>query len=167
MEAHKRLLFTYALFFVVVVSLLALTRPNATEATAYILRVECGNATITVPLDGQVRVAYTWIHSVEKTPITEVYKVTPQGLILVEAMAQSFGAGHPYSSSEIGGNNTKILGNGTIAYEANYNIGMSLEIIGHPDYEGIITIHYGGSVLVCREFTKATITVERASKDTS
>ncbi|MEB3806493.1 MAG: DUF1850 domain-containing protein [Desulfurococcales archaeon] len=162
MEAHRRLLFISSLFFIIIISFLAITSPPLKGEQVYVLRVECGNATLTVPLQGTVKIAYTWIHSVEKTPVTEVYIARPEGLILVEARAESFGAGHPYSSAEIGGGQTRVLENGTIIYEANYNIGGRLEIIGHPDYSGSITVYYNGHTFTCSGFVEAVVSVEKA-----
>lgn len=162
MEPHKRLILAASLFFTLTVSLLALVAPSAPtqEGPQHpMLLVECDNATLTLPLDEPARLEYTWIHSVEKTPITEVYLVTPRGLTLVEARAQSFGAGHPYSSEEIGGGETRILDNGTIVYGANYTIGRSLEILGHPDYQGRIIVEASGLRASCEGFVWAKVAV--------
>ncbi len=119
--------------------------------------VECDNITITAP-PGSLLV-YTWIHSVEGTPITEKYIATPQGLVLVEAESESFGAGHPYSAEELGGEFR--FEDGRMVYEANYSIGYTLEIIGNPDYSGNITLvpSGGGAIAACIDFVYAVIRV--------
>jgi hypothetical protein len=103
-------------------------------------------------------IIYRWTHSVEGTPIVEIYKATPEGLILVKALSQSFGAGHPYNASEING--TFTYNESYMIYSANYNIGKTLIIEAWRDYQGSIRIIVGDQEVSCSSFYHGVIKVE-------
>ncbi len=103
------------------------------------LIVHCDNNTISVPAGLVYRVDYEWLHSVEKTPIIEVYAIRDGEIVQVEAWARSFGAGHPYNSEEIGGNKTFFV-NGWIVYTANETLGPVLVNQGAPGFPGNYTV---------------------------
>ena len=123
------------------------------------LIIVCDNNLTRLPIKTNTILEYKWIHSVEKTPIIEVYNVTPNGLILIEAKSQSFGAGHPYSAEEFNG--TFHTENGYLVYEIHYNIGKEIEILGNPEFNGTIVLRQDGKVTtICKQFTHGVIKVE-------
>ncbi len=161
MPPHSFYILITALVLVALVATAGLLLPiQGSHASHPLLIVECDNYTITVPLPHEgLLLAYTWTHSVEGTPITEVYNVSPEGLTLIRAEAESFGAGHPYSAQELGGNYT--IEEGKMIYYADYYMGKSLEILGHPDYNGTIIVSQpdASGKLVCTGFVRASIRV--------
>ena len=124
-----------------------------------LLVINCDSNIIKIPLGEPLNLTYSWTHSVEGTPIVEEYSVTPMGLTLTLVKSQSFGAGHPYSAEELGGNYT--VENGYLIYTANYYIGKSLEILGNPSYNGTIIIEKPkeNQRITCINFIHATIEV--------
>jgi len=146
-----------ALIIVLVPALLAATGPQENQQ---VLVIECGPARITVDASSVENLTYTWIHSVEGTPISETYEIEAGQLVLVEITAESFGAGHPYSAEELGCQGVQVE-NGTIRYwGCRQSIGSSLEIAGHPDYTGTIVVSLGSERIVCSDFTHAVIRIE-------
>ncbi len=138
---------------------LASRASHAMGWTGLAVRVECDNRAILVePAEG-AKIVYYWIHSVELTPIVEVYKVTPRGLVLVEGKARSFGAGHPYNAEELGGR--FYITRDWLVYTANYTIGPSLRITGSKDYYRAlyIVIPEGENFTLCAGFERASIEV--------
>ncbi len=107
-------------------------------------------------------IIYNWTHSVENTPIIEYYKVENGRLIEYMAKAKSFGAGHPYSSEEIGG---------VFYYEGDYMVytghiiySNRLSIIGLREYNSSITLEIKGEkVYSCSEFEKADIIIKTST----
>jgi len=151
-----------ALLIVLVPAVLALTAPQEQE----VLVIECGPARITVDAAHVENLTYTWVHSVEGTPISETYRIEGGQLVLVEVTAESFGAGHPYSAEELACQGVEF-GDGAIRYwGCNQTIGSMLEIAGHPDYNGTIVVSLGGERIVCTEFTHAVIRIEPAGSQT-
>jgi len=123
------------------------------------LVITCDDNTTKIHIQPNTILEYRWIHSVEKTPIIEVYNVTPNGLILIEAKSQSFGAGHPYSAEEFNG--TFYTENGYLVYEIHYNIGKEIEILGNPEFNGTIILWQGGkATTICKQFIHGVIKVE-------
>jgi hypothetical protein len=122
-----------------------------------VLTVNCDGETqlYIVPPEG-LTLEYNWTHSVEGTIIVEVYNVTPEGLTLIKAMSQSFGAGHPYSAREIGGS-FRVTGK-YMVYTANYPIGRTLEIEGPREYANYIEVSNYGKA--CIHFQHAVIEVK-------
>ncbi len=121
-----------------------------------ILRVECdGNMSAYVIPPAGLRVEYNWTHSVEGTIIVEVYNATQEGLTLVEALSQSFGAGHPYSAKEIGGSYS--TSDRYMVYTANYTIGRRLEVEGPRIYANYIRVDHNAPQ--CVHFQHAVIEV--------
>ena len=108
---------------------------------------------------GPVVVWYNWTHSVEGSIIAEKILASPHGLVLVEAWAKSFGAGHPYSSEEIGGSSFAFR-DGYMVYGANQSLGYELSILAYEDYHGNITLETNGlKTVVCPDFSRGTIMV--------
>ncbi len=161
---RKPLLALTAITIVLLAFAAAHSKSGATPASTGLegretLRVYCDGANISVPTEMVREIVHYWIHSVEGTPIIEHYIIRNGTLILVEAEAQSFGAGHPYNSEEIGGNETRFE-NGMIVYTAWYPIGDRLEILGNKDYNASITIvTIDGGRVVCAPFVHAIIEV--------
>jgi len=123
-----------------------------------LLSIYCDGANITVETARVVNITYSWIHSVERSPIIETYIIENGSLVLVEARSQSFGAGHPYSGEEVGGE--FLFEDGFLVYKAYYPIGERLEITGHPDFPGNLTIRLTeGTTLTCENFLHAVITI--------
>ncbi|MCE4624910.1 MAG: DUF1850 domain-containing protein [Desulfurococcales archaeon] len=122
------------------------------------LLLECDGIKVELSLTGNEKLEYNWTHSVEGTPIVEIYKVTPEGLTLIETRAKSFGAGHPYNAEEIGGV-FKGEVNGWLVYTANYTIGPRLEIMGSPDFPANITVWSGDRWVSCSVVEHALIIV--------
>lgn len=103
---------------------------------------------------GGLVVEYNWTHSVEGTFIVEIYNATPKGLILIKTLAQSFGAGHPYSAEELGGR--FYVEGGYMVYTGHYNIGKVLEVEGPPEYSNYIKV---AGIEVCNHFRYARVEV--------
>jgi len=123
------------------------------------LIITCDENTTRINIQPNTILEYRWIHSVEKTPIIEVYNVTPNGLILIQAKSQSFGAGHPYSAEEFNG--TFHVENGYLVYEIHYNIGKEIEILGNPEFNGtIILVQENKTVTICKQFIHGIIKVK-------
>ncbi|MCE4618610.1 MAG: DUF1850 domain-containing protein [Desulfurococcales archaeon] len=128
-------------------------------STSSQLIITCDENTTKIHIQPNTILEYQWIHSVEKTPIIEVYNVTPNGLILIQAKSQSFGAGHPYSAEEFNG--TFHTENGYLVYEIHYNIGKEIEILGNPEFNGTIVLKQDGkATTICKQFTHGVIKVE-------
>lgn len=127
--------------------------------TGLAVRVECDNTTLLVEPANGARIVYYWVHSVELTPIIEIYKVTPRGLVLVMAKAKSFGAGHPYNAEELGGE--FYFTKDWLVYTANYSMGPSLRITGSKDYYRAlyIVVPEGENYTLCAGFERASIEV--------
>ncbi len=124
------------------------------------LQVYCDNWSVKIPAAMVETVSYNWTHSVERSPIVEVYKIRGGKLVLVEAKAKSFGTGHPYNAEEIGGNET-LFENGWIVYTANYTVGSSVYVIGNPEFAGNYTVRFrDGYALFCN-FTVGGLRVYR------
>ena len=164
----KRIILFFIFLILIVTPLLIINSPTqatknikeSENTTAPILLIKCdNNNTIKVRIiANKTTLSYYWIHSVEKSPIIEIYNVTPNGLILVKAEAQSFGAGHPYSSEEIGGNSFTVT-NGYMIYSADYNIGKTLEILGNKAFYGSLTIKAENTTIKCENFVHAIIKI--------
>jgi len=164
----KRIIISLIFLILIIIPLLIIN--DSTQATKSIeesenttaptLIIKCdNNNTIKVKIiANKTTLSYYWIHSVEKSPIIEIYNVTPDGLILVKAEAQSFGAGHPYNSEEIGGKNFTVT-NGFMIYSADYNIGKTLEILGNKAFYGSLTISSGNTTIKCENFVHAIIEI--------
>ncbi len=61
-----------------------------------VIVISCGNHVLyEKPLRGELRVILRYVHSVEKTPVIEVFKVKEDGIFLEKFLWQSFGAGLP------------------------------------------------------------------------
>jgi len=159
---------TLTIFFIIIlvagtILLLTLDAGQSQEQTAPLqeplVYIQCDAANITVKPADIVNITYSWIHSVEGTPIIETYRIINNTLVLVEARAQSFGAGHPYSGEEVGGDFR--FEEGYLVYEAYYPVGPRLEIMGHADYPGNLTINLvGDTSLTCKNFTHALIIID-------
>ncbi|MCE4619760.1 MAG: DUF1850 domain-containing protein [Desulfurococcales archaeon] len=164
----KRIITSFIFLILIATPLLIINNSiQATEnireggnTTAPTLLIKCdNNNTIKIRIiPNKTKLSYYWIHSVEKSPIIEIYNVTSDGLILVKAEAQSFGAGHPYNSEEIGGKNFTVT-NGFMVYSADYNIGKTLEILGNKAFYGSLTISSGNTTIKCENFIHAVIKI--------
>ena len=147
---------------IVILSVVAAGLAGAAHTEGPRLVVVCdGKTAASIPIGrGPLYVWYNWTHSVERSMIAEKLLATPHGLVLVEARAKSFGAGHPYNSREIGGRGFSVK-NGMLVYTANESLGMRIDILAYPDYGGNVTVVVGGSkIMVCPSFTLGTIMVE-------
>ncbi len=165
MDKVNKTFFLYFIFIIIIIFLgigIYLHNLNKTQNTnnnSLKLIIKCDNLTVEYPVtNNSTYVVYNWTHSVEGTPIMEKYKVTSQGLILVEARAKWFGAGHPYNAEEFNG--TFTVEGDELVYHITYNIGNRLEIIASPNFEGNITVISNNATLfVCPSFTNGTITI--------
>ncbi len=149
MPPIKRILVSFAIILGMVITYYLIQPVPA-------LVVECDGSvsTYVIPPSG-LRVEYNWTHSVEGTIIVEIYNATQEGLTLVEALSQSFGAGHPYSAEEIGG--SYRTSGGYMVYTANYTIGRRLEVEGPRIYANYIRVDH--NIPRCIHFQHAVIEV--------
>jgi len=164
----KRIIISFIFLILIMIPLLETNNSSRANqgikvnenTTVPVLLIKCdNNNTIKVKIiPNRTTLSYYWIHSVEKSPIIETYNVTPEGLVLVKAEAQSFGAGHPYNSKEIGGKNFTVT-NRFMIYSANYNIGKTLEIMGNAAFYGSLTISSGNTTIRCERFVHAIIKI--------
>ncbi len=124
------------------------------------LLVACDGREGVILVDGsRALVVHNWTHSVEGTPIVEVFKLRGGHLVLDEAWAKSSGAGHPYSYEELGGHYLQVRG-GWLVYDADYDIGPRLDIEGYRRYWAEVLVEEGGRVVwACRGFVNATVQV--------
>lgn len=155
---------TKNIIFLIIITLIVFSAWHVLEGklagnTSPQLIIICDENTTKIRIYPNTILEYRWIHSVEKTPIIEVYNVTPDGLILIQAKSQSFGAGHPYSAEEFNG--TFHFKNGYLVYEIHYNIGKEIEILGNPEFNGTIILKLENkTVTICKQFIHGVIRVE-------
>lgn len=156
---YKSIIFSSIIILAFILSSAYLLENRPGAASSPELLITCDNKTIELPLEPNTTLTYRWIHSVEKTPIIEVYNVTPKGLILIRAETQSFGAGHPYSAEEFNG--TFHFSKDYMVYDIHYNIGERLEILGNPSFNGTILVSQEGrTTTVCRQFIHGIISIK-------
>jgi hypothetical protein len=125
------------------------------------LYITCDNTTLVIPLRLKPIIWYKWIHSVEGTPIIEVYNATPRGLILIMVESQSFGAGHPYNAEELNG--TFTVNKSYMVYRAWSPVGKILRIHGDLEYTGNLTIVLVGErneKITCPSFVNAVLEIK-------
>ncbi len=148
------------IIIVLVAGIIIAPKYSANRTETVEVEIKCNNLVTVLTVNPEkTRISYKWIHSVELTPITEVYKPTKEGLILVQAKSESFGAGHPYSAEELGGSYT-VYPNGTMVYTANYNIGNDLRILAVQQFHGEISVNVDNrKVYFCPEFQKGEIKI--------
>ena len=82
------------LFFSLLIIFITLTSGFLVRIPIVIISCE-GNVLYIKPLNKELKIVVKYIHSVERTPIIEVYKVRENGLYLEEFLWKSFGAGLP------------------------------------------------------------------------
>lgn len=158
MRTHNTIIFLIVALLALLSALYTLTSYKASYSSPRLV-VNCDNKTRIFTIEPNTIIVYKWIHSVEKTPIIEVYKATPEGLILIQAKSQSFGAGHPYSAEEFNG--TFHVEDGYLVYDIHYNIGKMIEIMGNPEFNGSIIVEQNRTVeTVCDQFVHGVIRVE-------
>jgi hypothetical protein len=136
-----------------------LSSANTTQEP--VLYITCDNTTIIVPLKLKPVILYRWIHSVEGTPIIEVYNATPQGIVLVMVASQSFGAGHPYSAEELNG--TYTVNESFMIYSASSPVGKILRIHGDQQYTGKLRIVLTGEQnreIICPSFVNSVLEIK-------
>lgn len=137
-------------FWLAAMLVLAALMVAACQPTQIELRVEGerGGLSIAVPANDVIQL--TFIHSVELTPVIEIYRVQDDGLVLVETRSRSFGWGLP--SSEPGYRQVTVDNQIWFAFTLERRIGV-LRIITDPanDY----TLHAAGAMVKLADFGRS------------
>ena len=68
---------------------------GAVEGQALVVEDDGGETLLSVPVEENTTVTVAYTHSVEKTPVRDVYAVRDGGLVMTRMEFESFGAGLP------------------------------------------------------------------------
>ncbi|AKG73068.1 DUF1850 domain-containing protein [Salinicoccus halodurans] len=87
------------------VILLYVYRPSYLVVAEY----ETGETLYETRVDQGERFAITYIHSVERSPVKEVFEVRNEEIYTMESHTESFGAGMPYNGEDVEMKNGKFI----------------------------------------------------------
>nr|WP_266079430.1 DUF1850 domain-containing protein [Haladaptatus caseinilyticus] len=75
------------------------TNDGASERILVVADADTGDPILVSPVENGTRVTLSYTHSVEKTPVHDVYTVNGDELVMTEMRFQSYGAGLPATAN--------------------------------------------------------------------